>query len=131
MGARAHAGYLVTDPTVRFGLIESGQASAASNGGGAQAKEPGSSQDGNRLEGLVIARGLVSDLWMGLGQSGAGSSAPSTIGGTGVSGIHAAVVANPKLPPLLLVGRLYLADLDSRPPPFPSRLFRPPRMACC
>jgi hypothetical protein len=41
--------------------------------------------------------------------------------------LPAAIGARLALPPVLVASWLYIDELASRPPPFPSRLFRPPR----
>lgn len=66
----------------------------------------------------------------GLIPSGAGSQ-PSPGAGSGAAGSgHVfAVAALPAADPPALVGVLFLESSAHRPPPFPSRLFRPPRLS--
>jgi len=53
-----------------------------------------------------------------------GTSSARDSGGAG----QQAGCPTPQLVPRLeLIGRIFLSDLSNRPPPFPSRLFRPPR----
>jgi hypothetical protein len=59
------------------------------------------------------------------GGFGGTSSAPDS-GGVGQ---QIGCNTTPPTPRIELVGRLFLTDLSYRPPPFPSRLFRPPRIA--
>jgi len=51
--------------------------------------------------------------------------------GPGAGGPHSQTTAasRPQVDPPTLVGVLFLGDTERRPPPFPSRLFRPPRHA--
>jgi len=65
--------------------------------------------------------------WTGLGQSGGcgSTSLVSTSGGSIPPAFAGA--AQVSLAPLQAAEWLYLGDAQDRPPPFPSRLFRPPR----
>jgi hypothetical protein len=64
----------------------------------------------------------------GASSGGAGSQAPSGNAGAGASGPLAGVTSRPETDPPMLVGALFLKTALRRPPPFPSRLFRPPRV---
>jgi hypothetical protein len=59
--------------------------------------------------------------------SGAGQSSS---GGPGAGGSyqHPAAADRPQSDPTVVVGFLFLEEGSRRPPPFPSRLFRPPRL---
>jgi hypothetical protein len=65
--------------------------------------------------------------WTGAATTGAGcgSASGSTTGGSAV--FPAALDSEAKVSPTQLVRWLYFEDLHYRPPPFASRLFRPPR----
>jgi hypothetical protein len=135
-GSRAQAGYLVIDPALRTTFFDTGRSNAGSGmTGAAEEKEafPRRVQEPNdrhwplapSCPGCLLR---TPDLWwMGIGQSGSGAGGVSTLSVTGGSGLHAAVGAKLTLPPLQAVGWLYIDAVESRPPPFPSRLFRPPR----
>jgi hypothetical protein len=67
--------------------------------------------------------------WSGLAQAGSGcgsaAAGPSVSGsGPGTAAISSAM----NLSPSQVVRWLYFADMHYRPPPFASRLFRPPRL---
>jgi len=69
-------------------------------------------------------------LWtLGLGQSPGGCTSTSGVSSVGVPGLHATLSAPVVLPPRAQVCRLTISDIPFQPPPFPSRLFRPPRLA--
>jgi len=123
VGGSAHAGYLVKRPLERFAVTgtdaESGMADAESD----PSKEPLPATPGPTTH----LRESYHLWWMGLGNSGAGSNPVSTSAGSGVSVLHANVFSQVNLPPLQVVGWLYFGEVHYRPPPFASRLFRPPR----
>jgi hypothetical protein len=136
MSPRAQAGYLLTDPGLRSAAGGSGICDAGSGMGGtasgervADPREP-KRGDGNGpqspspLDRLTQARHAW---WMALGQSGTGAGSTSSSSSGSGSGLHAAVSVRFVLPTAQVAGWFYIDDLESRPPPFPSRLFRPPR----
>jgi hypothetical protein len=57
-----------------------------------------------------------------------GQTSSSGVGSGGVSP-YLSVSARPALETTNLIGTLFLQDVVSRPPPFSSRLFRPPRFS--
>jgi hypothetical protein len=59
--------------------------------------------------------------------AGAGSPGPSFDSGPGSSSPMPGVVTRPETDAPALAGTLFLESADRRPPPFPSRIFRPPR----
>jgi hypothetical protein len=134
VGASARAGYLATDPRLGAALLENGPSGAGSGLASAaghkhlavtygpdDGRGPGVPCPGERLP-------EVRPIWwmaMALGQSRAGSPPAPPVGGGSVA--PAAVVAGLSLPPLPMVGWLYIDGVDWRPPPFAARLFRPPR----
>jgi hypothetical protein len=136
LGPCARAGYLVTDPAVRSNFSGCGLSDAGAAMGGATSAENPSDRRGHPSQGentpyLPSPSDRLSPahdaLWAGLGQSGAGAgSVPTTSAGAG-SALYAAVGARLVLSPVQLTGWLYIDELQSRPPHFPSRLFRPPR----
>jgi hypothetical protein len=67
--------------------------------------------------------------WAGLGNtaSGAGFGGTSVSPDSGGFTSSAAVFSHVNLPPAQLVRWSYFVDVQYRPPPFASRLFRPPR----
>ena len=133
VGARAQAGYLVTDPIVRSAFQESGRSEAGSGmTGGAETNGVSTNPD------LDIERGpgvpfLFASLlgaghsWGGFAQSGAGSAGTFSNQGSGNSPVQAAVLARLNFSPDQAIAWLYYEDLRARPPSFTSRLFRPPR----
>jgi len=69
-------------------------------------------------------------LWnTGLGQSPGSCASTSGVSTVSVPGLHATLNAPVVPPPRAVVRRLSFADIQFQPPPFPSRLFRPPRSA--
>ena len=137
-GSRAQAGYLVHDPALRSAILGNDFAdNAADMSGAATGQDQSYPQDqkhpdGNGPQSPSPTTRLTQahHLWMGLGQSGAGAgSVPSP--SAGGSALYAAVGLQLAPPPVHLAGWLYIDKQESRPPPFPSRLFRPPRTASC
>jgi hypothetical protein len=64
------------------------------------------------------------------GASSGGAGAPPPSNGPGAQGGQApALTARPPADAPALVGALFLEAAQRRPPPFPSRLFRPPRLS--
>ena len=63
----------------------------------------------------------------GASSTGAGAQAPAGASGTGSSNPLPGVVSRPQTDTPVLVGSLFLETVLRRSPPFPSRLFRPPR----
>jgi hypothetical protein len=69
--------------------------------------------------------------WAGLAHSGAGAAGASGSPSGGSSVLQAvALFSQVNLSPLSVVRWLYFEDVHYRPPPFSSRLFRPPRVSC-
>jgi hypothetical protein len=66
------------------------------------------------------------------GAPSTGAGAPPAPNGPGAGGVNSqtTVAARPQVDPPTLVGVLFLEEATRRLPPFPSRLFRPPRYAC-
>jgi hypothetical protein len=128
-GARAQAGYLVTDPAARPAILDS---SAGAGATATKVVEPQQKRnDENRSDAPWHSDRLLTThhlWWMGLGQSGTGAGSIPTSSGSSGSALHATVGTRLALPPVQLTGWLYIDELQSRPPPFPSRLFRPPRL---
>jgi hypothetical protein len=126
-GGRASANYLVRTPpgpaTVSLADLDILPQTGGWGETGTSETDPARKIDPQPTHTLPLG-----DLWAGLSNSGAGCGSPSSAGGSvGASGPAAAVSVPVTLPPLLLVRRLYFEDVCCRPPPFPSRLFRPPR----
>jgi hypothetical protein len=69
-----------------------------------------------------------SDLF-GVSAGGAGCPSPDDGAGAGNSSQSPALATPPPLNAPVLVGVLYLKTALRMPPPFPSRLFRPPRLS--
>jgi hypothetical protein len=116
-GNHAHAAFLVRP--VGSSDAESGMATAATDS---------DSDAPERSSPKVPARLFAADpLWAVHGQSGAGCSGTSVAPTGAGSVLHATVFSHTDLSPLPVVRWLYFEGVDSRPPPFPSRLFRPPR----
>jgi len=68
--------------------------------------------------------------WAGNSPSGAGCSGTSGAPSGAGSVLQVVALFSPvHLSPLQVVRWLYFEDVDDRPVPFPSRLFRPPRVA--
>jgi hypothetical protein len=136
MAPRAQAGYLLTDPGLRSAAGGNGICDAGAGMGGAASgerladpREPrhgdgNGPQSPSPLDRLSQARDAW---WMALGQSGTGAGSTSPLSSGSGSGLPAAVGVRFALPPAQVAGWFYIDDLESRPPPFPSRLFRPPR----
>ena len=141
-GARAHGSYLPLNPRARPVVFLDALSSVSQADGGAGVGDADDSNDAGADRKLNDSRspsgpgpspghGLP---WfhlpwsVGLGQCGAGCGAPSgpPTGGTGVS-----FLANPghAFQPPELVRWLSTEEVLFRPPAFPSRLFRPPRVA--
>jgi hypothetical protein len=135
-GPSARAGYLVTDGGFRSAVVgKGGPDLALGMSGAANSQESSDPRDRQQPNGNGPQSPSPSSrlsqayhvLWMGLGQSGAGAGSIPTGPVSGGSALYAAVGA--RLLPMhaQLTGWLYIDELESRPPPFPSRLFRPPR----
>ena len=61
--------------------------------------------------------------------TGAGSQTVPTNAGTGAASQPPATATRPQTDAPVLVGVLFLETVERRPPLFPSRLFRPPRLS--
>ncbi len=122
-GSQAQASFLVRAPD--YSGTESGMAD------GTVAAEPESNQEvdkRNCRDVLVRVAGAYS-LWVGLAQSGAGAAGASGATSGGSSVLPAvSVLLQVNLSPPSVVQWLYFKDVHYRPPPFSSRLFRPPRV---
>jgi len=70
---------------------------------------------------------VASPLPLWLGHSGGGERGPTGGSGLGSTVLDASTTAPPG-PPLMEIGPLFLDEHFYRPPPFASRLFRPPRV---
>jgi hypothetical protein len=126
LGGRAQAGYVcpqidsLTGGDVSSGLGETG--SAADGFGPADG-----SQDGHGTVLPQAPAGLPPYAFRPGASSTGGCSSPSDGPGTGGSGSHLALASPPATDTPDLVDVLFLEAGLRRPPPFASRLFRPPR----
>jgi hypothetical protein len=131
VGGRAQAGYVSlgsgVSPTPSTFFSDAGGLGAFDEIGGATA---GASQprarslDGSRDRDKLPHVLPPAHLGRGASTTGTGSSAPpSNFGPNSL----VAVASRPETDPPMLVGGLFLQAVMRRPPPFPSRLFRPPR----
>jgi hypothetical protein len=133
VGARIQASYLVVDP-LRHSATLAQMMECSSTSGMAEAEnEPKTESDRDlnkrRLpDPTSFVLGSFDLCWTGPSQSGTGCGSPSGFVCVGGSGQYAAISALVNLPPLQVVRRLYFKNVHCRPPPFPSRLFRPPRV---
>jgi hypothetical protein len=132
IGGRAQAGYVspgsCVSPTPSTFVTDAGGLGAVNDLGAAT----GAGTSPSRVEPLDGSKGrstlpLVlppAHLGRGASTTGTGSSAPpSNFGPNSL----VAVASRPETDPPLLVGGLFLQAVERRPPPFPARLFRPPR----
>ena len=136
-GGRAHAGYqapasvvlhvnadtLFSDPTPQ---VEAMGSTSGDIGGEAE----GDSNNGSDLRPSplpVYPRGL--DFAASPSFDGAGCPSPSGDTDTEVIGQTPLVASAPRIDAPALVGVLFLQTTADQPPPFPSRLFRPPRLS--
>lgn len=119
-GSQAQASFLVCSPD--YASVESGMVDRPLVSDSEADQQRGSD---------MLARLARSDslLWTGLAQSGAGAAgaAGASSGGSSVLQV-VAVFSQVNLSPLPVVRWLYFEDVSYRPPPFSSRLFRPPRV---
>jgi hypothetical protein len=133
---RAQAGYVtpvsavaathsdsLADGGPQMGMDGMGASSADSNSGDPQLLE--------RQSLKTTAPGSLAFLTT-FGTPSTGAGAPPAPNGPGAGGVNSqtTVAARPQVDPPTLVGVLFLEEVTRRLPPFPSRLFRPPRYAC-
>lgn len=140
-GGRAHAGYqapasvfvhtnadpLFSDLTPQADVEAMESASATGDMGG---KAEGDANDGSGVRPSPLAcypRGL--DFAASPSSDGAGCPSPSGDTDAETIGQTPLVVPSPRIDAPALVGVLFLQTTVSQPPPFPSRLFRPPRLS--
>ena len=123
-GSQAQASFLV--PLAGYSGVESGMTDGAGFG------EADATQDAdqrNRADALARVAGIHPLLLAGLVPSGAGAAGASGAPSGASSVLQAvAVFSQVNLSPLPVVRWLYFEDVHYRPPPFSSRLFRPPRV---
>jgi hypothetical protein len=121
-GSQAHASFLVPSP---IPSSESGM-----NGCDTAAPDSERNQEADKQPGrdIPVRVNGVDPLLAGAqtGAGAAGASGSSTVGGSVLQA--AAVFSHVNLAPLPVVRWLYFEDVHFRPPPFSSRLFRPPRV---
>jgi hypothetical protein len=132
-GGCAQAGYiapvaLVQCPHADFTTDSDSQTSRDDLGATGTASEPSDEIDWDRNDRngvLPLPRESYSpDLNANPSSTGAGSQAPSGAGGSN----QPPALASPLQTAMpVLIGALFLVTVSRRPPPFPSRLFRPPR----
>ena len=133
---RARAGYitpasLVSCPHSDF-TDNSFPAYAEDMGPAATASDSGDGIDSRRDDNRLLpspSELLTGSLNSGLTSTGAGSQTPPDGPGAGGSNQLPCVASQPLADAPLLVGFLFLDRASNRPPTFPSRLFRPPRLS--
>jgi hypothetical protein len=137
-GDQARAGFLLANPFERPPLSTLAAEARADGDGMAKSEVPQESasaqqpRDERAPDVPAPANTLLESysLWtFGLGQSAGNGTTAAGASGISVSVLPAALNAPVDLLPHPEVCRAYFADLLFRPPPFASRLFRPPRLA--
>jgi len=97
------------------------------NGASPSQPSEGSSPSSPRTEYSIL---VCYSLWtFSLGESAGTSSSTSGVSGVGVSGLQMTLNEPVDLLSQQADGRLYHDFVKSRPPPFPSRVYRPPRLS--
>lgn len=121
-GNQAQGSFLVRSPA-EAGL-ESGMGAGVADSKASQDTDKQACR--NALARLVGSNHLV---WSALGQSGSGMAGASRVpSGSNAVPQAAAVLSPVNASPHSVARWLYLEDVQYRPPPFASRLFRPPRV---
>ena len=136
VGGRAQAGYLTPTSLAdrpQAGSFLSGAPQADSDDMGAAASTdmgvtPNSDPNENKDE-RTLLRSLPAPVSQYSASSGGAGAPPSNGPDTRGGGQPPALTAPPPTEAPDLVGALFLQAAQHRPPPFPSRLFRPPRLS--
>jgi hypothetical protein len=137
VGGRAQAGYLAPVSVAERPHADSfldGAPQADSDDMGPAASTNGDfapdfRSDDNDGQALLTPPAAPTLAPFGASSGDAGSPAPSDGAGAQNTGQPPALTAQPPTDAPALVGALFLQTVLRRPPPFPSRLFRPPRLS--
>jgi hypothetical protein len=130
-GARVEARFLRVDPSQHRGILAEMLEGSSSSVPVGTVGEPRSESSGPADEerpqepARLALRSL--EVWQGFGSTNTSCGSPSGFVSHSGSGTYVAVSEQVGLPPLQMAGWLFLDEVQSRPPPFASRLFRPPR----
>jgi hypothetical protein len=134
---RAHAGYVtslssLSRPHGDSFLADAASADADETGAAAEPSDcateisPPNDNDNLFRQSPFLAPSATDQF--GAPSTGAGSP-PSGSAGVGASQQCPAAASTPRVDAPVLVGVIFLETASRRPPPFPSRLFRPPRLS--
>jgi hypothetical protein len=136
-GGRAQAGYMTPASVVastNSNSLSDGAPQADLDGMGASAAAASDGSDSRLLDRqgpMTLPIGAVSLLiTSGTTSTGAGGQPVPYGPGVGNPNTQTTVAARPQIDLPTLVGVLFLEESLDRLPPFPSRLFRPPRHSC-